>query len=383
VKNHAAVIGGGIAGLCAALGLARIGWSVTVFEKRHGPSEHGAGIQISANAHKALEWLDVSLEQNAIQPAGLSMFGGSRLGPIAQYAFGNAYKTRFGAPYSVMARSQLQNILWQECESTAGITLKTGNAITAPEDLQQYDMIVGADGIRSEMRRSVAPTATPRATGYTAFRLISDIENAPRAVAQHHSKDDRVSVWFGHQAHAVIYPIAANSLSWVITCRSSVLPDSASSANGWDRLASSQQINKIIDHLPKPLAKLKTLEAAFSVWPVEGVAINASWHGEKMVLIGDAAHAMPPFAAQGGALAMEDAVTLCQSINAQTSLSDAFVDYESKRRVRVEKMRNLAFQNGRIYHLSGPAALARNLALGAMSESLINRRMGWIYDWKP
>ncbi|MEO0637206.1 MAG: FAD-dependent oxidoreductase [Pseudomonadota bacterium] len=371
------VVGGGIAGCAAALALAKTGWAVTLYEKRDGPASEGAGIQISPNARRCIEELGLDLTPLCFLPNAIQIFGARGAKPLSNYSLGTDFKAQFGADYAVMARRSLQSALWRACEQSSSITISAGQRWPGKGNAA---LTVGADGVGSKVRSAMPGVAGAQSTGYIACRALLPFD---RQVATAVPSED-VCLWLGRGAHAVTYPVLGpendplpnRSLNVVMSKKGQV------SESGWSAPAHPQLISKLVSLLNPKLSALRS-DISFSQWSIDAVEPSAKWVHGNTVLVGDAAHAMPPFAAQGAAMALEDAVVLAAELAKADHIEDGLCAYEHARRSRVRRLAALSHANARLYHMSGPIASARNLALKTTPQRVIDARMGWIYNWSP
>ena len=321
------VVGAGIAGLAVANFLARAGFPVTVIERAPGPTAEGAGIQISPNAAHVLAALGIldAVRARAVAPEAIELLDGDQL--LSRFELGTEIARRTRAPYLVVARATLRDCLLDALP--ANVSLRYGEAFTP-----RAGPVIGADGVNSAVRNAFARSA--RETGWTAWRRLAERSDEPVT-----------RVRLAANEHRVAYP----------------LPDATNEV--WIRRTGE----------PKPGPDWRP-------WHVLAVRPDTPWTNGVTVLIGDAAHAMPPYAAQGGAMALEDAATLA-AFMIEHEPARAFARYEQERRPRIDAVRTLTESNRRIYHMSGPLRLARNFAMRLAPQAALQRRMAWIYDWKP
>ncbi|MEN0087291.1 MAG: NAD(P)/FAD-dependent oxidoreductase [Pseudomonadota bacterium] len=365
----AQIVGGGIAGCAAALALAQTGWKTQLIEQRSGPAQEGAGIQISPNARHALDAIGVNVLPDLAFPKRIEIHAGQRPTPLSSYKLGSDYTHGFGKEYAVMTRSALQLRLWEACQQHANIDIQAGHGTQL--DLNA-DLIVGADGIASITRNSILSANGASSSGYVACRAVVQMDDSQaRDIPK-----DVVSLWLGAGSHGVIYPLPDRQLNIVMSTKGKI------ASSGWSAQASDELVGSILCQLSPKLGSLRSA-ARFSQWDIQQVPPGGSWHDDKTVLIGDAAHAMPPFAAQGAAMALEDAVVLAAELTRSSSISSGLAAYERARRPRINQIAKLSTSNARLYHMSGPLAVGRNVALQATPQSVVNARMGWVYSWMP
>lgn len=371
-----AIAGAGIAGLTAALALSRQGFAVDVFERSARLEEIGAGIQLSPNAMKVLQLLgiDGELRGSMVEPQAIEVreaFSGRLLTTIP---LGGTARRRYGAPYGLIHRGDLQAVLMTTARRSERITIRLGSAVHGVDriagDLVQFhagaesfsaDCLIAADGVHSEIRTGYFGHPRARPAGRMAWRATLAREVVPPGFPL-----DITGLWLGPGAHLVHYPIAGGTKLNVVV----IAP--AASAPRPPEQPFGRAIRRLIEAAPQ-----------WTPWPILTVDPSARWTRGRVALIGDSAHAMLPTAAQGGAQAIEDAWVLASSLAADPSNPMAqLAAYEEARRRRVERISRAAARNLAIYNLRGLPATFRNAAVAVLSP-LHLRRLDWIYGWDP
>lgn len=361
------IIGGGIAGLTTALSLAKYGLASTVHERAASFDEVGAGIQLSPNAMRVLSELGLqeALEGTAVAPARIVLHDGRTSGVLAELPLADAARTTDDAPYLVIHRADLQSALVEACEADRNITVERGSH--RPKDVNA-PCVLAADGVHSVWREAVRGPSKARYTGHVSWRTTHPVTSPePQPITR---------VWFGPQAHLVDYPIRSGRERNLVAIARRASPPAD------DYSVSSDLLSAFRAWHPALLARLAEQES-WTPWPLNGVDPDAAWVTDKVALIGDAAHAMLPFLAQGGAMAIEDAWVLATKLATYADHAEAFKAYEAARKPRVSRVWKEAAKNGRIYHMNGPLALARNMALKLQPGSALLARYDWVYDWVP
>ena len=391
------VAGAGIGGLTVSLALAAQGFRVVVLEKTERLEEAGAGLQLSPNASRVLVDLGLRprLSARAVTPDAISLMSARSGGEIARLPLGEAAAAAAGAPYWVMHRADLQAALQAEVGDNPDIELRLGcqfeDAVTHAKGLtvvQRSGMtrrqevalaLIGADGIWSSVRHHLFPQVQPQFSGLIAWRGTLDATQLPR---EHTSR--RVQLWMGPRAHLVAYPISGGRQINVVA----VVPGSWNRP-GWSAPGEIAEIKNAFAAARWPGIARMMIGAVdqWRKWALFTVPDGSEWVDGPIALLGDAAHAMLPFAAQGAAMAIEDAAVLAKCLaeagpeNPQ-GIPAALKRYARMRRPRVARIQRAARQAGRIYHLTGPAALARDLVIRAMGAKRLLARQNWIYDWR-
>jgi len=390
MARHKIIIsGGGIAGLTAALCLAKAGHRIDIFERSFSPSEFGAGIQISPNAFHVLKKLGLStkLLSAGIAPSAINMMNAKNGKNLARLPLGLDVEDTYGAPYLVLHRADLQNILFEACDENPDISItygtevvdaalhKNGATVMIKSDMQTSenlcDILVGADGIHSNVRHDILERPRAVYTGKIAWRALVPADQIKLAEAM-----SNTFVWLGPKAHAVTYPIRNGEYLNVIAV---TRERDKTKANA----ISKDKLLKIFSHWCDDFKGLIEVDADWSGWPLYETRDTSTMAHKNVALIGDAAHAMLPFAAQGAAQAIEDAEVLAQCLSGNADKELALKAFEDQRLPRVERVVKTARRNGQIYHLSGIPALARNLTLNIISGEKLLQKQDWIYRWKP
>ena len=383
------IAGGGIAGLATALALAKRFIPSRIFEQRPQPSEAGAGIQIGPNGVRALTALGVAprLIPHVSHPTEIVVHQGASARILARMPLGKWIEARHGAPYWVIHRRDLHAALLASVVAEPLIEMVTGFAVTTVElrgdaievrsamgEPLRGTVLIGADGIRSVIRKAVAPDARLEFSGTAASRTL-----LPATAAAALGEPNAIGVWLAPGAHVVHYPVEAGAKIAVVA----IVPDGRSiddwaAPNDWATLA---------PHLANFSPALTNVLAAapeWRRWALFECKPLARLVAGRIALVGDAAHPILPFLAQGGVMALEDAVVLAHCLATQpTDIPDALQSYETARRTRVRAIVAASRRNGRIFHLSGAAAMARNIALAAVPETRLMSRYDWVYGWRP
>lgn len=378
------MVGAGIAGLTAALSLAARGFQVDIVERAARLDEVGAGLQLSPNATRILDALGLTerLQAHWVEPSGIRLADGRSLQTIATVPAGAFARNRWHAPYAVIARSALQAALADAVRAHPLCRLYLDTAIceATPASLaaitqRRPGLIVGADGIGSKVRPALSGHGKARLSGHIAWRLT-----LPATAAMAPFDPTVVTAYLGRRAHLVAYPMgkspdgASGGLNLVAIGSGMTQPDTSVEAS---RTAIAQLLDGWHPDIRSALAEAGTL----GYWPLIAVE-DGAWHDGTRILIGDAAHAMMPFAAQGAAMAIEDAFELADAVarpgDAAANL-DAFVRH---RKARIARVRARGAFNRFAYHASGPVRLGRNLVLSLRSPDMLARDFDWLYGYR-
>lgn len=378
-----AIAGAGIGGLTASLALAARGFKVIVFERAERLEEVGAGLQLSPNASRVLIELGLQpkLAPRVTRPAAVRIMTARSGGEVVRLPLANASDN---APYWLLHRADLQAALLAGVSSRPNITLRLGEPVESFSERSSAVTVngetvwalIGADGARSAVRSQIFPQAGLQFSGLIAWRGSIDV-----TTANLEQQLLEVQLWMGPHAHLVAYPISSGQRINMVA----VVPGSSATADG-DDAGSSSEIQRHFAASRWPASARAMIDAVdnWRRWPLFTMPDGGVWQRGRVALLGDAAHAMLPFAAQGAGMAIEDAAVLAtcmSSVTNDSGLPAALVRYAGLRGPRVGRVQRTARQSGRIYHLQGPMALARDIAMRLLGAQRLQARQDWIYDW--
>ncbi|MCC3245251.1 FAD-dependent monooxygenase [Methylocystis sp. WRRC1] len=387
------IAGAGVGGLTAALSLARAGRRALVLERAAKIEEVGAGFQIAPNAGRVLAGLGLEpmLAAAALEPQAINIRRGRDGAVLARLDLSGA-RERWGAPFRVFHRADLQQILLQGALAEELVEIRTGARVGDFEDrsgvvslrvhtsggLEQIDAsgLVGADGQRSAVRAHLHRTErdAPIYSGATAWRALVPAELAPAPLRAQES-----NLWLSPGAHVVHYPLRDGSIINVVVIveepprqqdGASILSlDGPSLARELDRLRSAPMLRELVE-----------AGAVWRHWPLFARPPLKSWSRGAVTLLGDAAHPMMPFLAQGAAQAIEDADALGRAFTQFGATAEtAFAAYERARIARASQVVRASRRQGEYFHMGGPAAFARDLAIRALGGRGMLARNAWLY----
>lgn len=385
------IAGAGIAGLTLALALAKFGATVVVLERNPQVQEVGAGLQISPNARHVLDRLGVdrALHAVAFEPKGIDVYPFGARSPLVTLELGGAMLDRFGAPYAVMHRADLAELLHKACKRFANIDILFG--------VRAYDVVshargvsvtvdeadgksrsarafafIGADGVGSRTRTELLMGPKASYTGRVAWRITLGQSDLAGVVAQ-----DRTSVLWGPGFHAVTYPLPhrrqMNVALFMKAREADILGDTPPRT---PKLPRSPGGNRRFDEI------VAAAGDDWGYWPLFTVDTD-KWAQGGVGLIGDAAHAMVPFQAQGAAMAIEDAAVLAPLLMTDVDAETALRRYQAIRQPRVQQVQKLSRSNGMAFHLEWPFSLARDAVVKAQGPFGHLKRLAWLYGYDP
>ncbi len=384
------VVGGGIAGLGAALALAQAdpALKLVLLEQASAFSEVGAGIQLGSNAMRVLHsWgLGVDVAGCAAFPERLLVRDAQAGSELGQLRLGARARQRYGFPYATIHRADLHQLLLQAVRQTGRVDLQLNQRVqqwhTDARSVQlgteagatfQADMLLGCDGLWSTVRPLLHREPPPVFSGHLAYRGLLPMHRLPallRAQVEH-----SVNVWLGPRLHAVHYPVRSGEYLNVV-----VIVHGAwhAGAAHWDHTAHATDLQRALGRVASDLNAVLHAVPQWRLWPLylRPPMRSAAEHAQGRIgLLGDAAHPMPPYLAQGAAMALEDAWALGQCASTPGALQDVSAllqRWAISRWQRNAWVQTRARRNGTIFHARGPLRWGRNWAMAALGESLLD-----------
>jgi salicylate hydroxylase len=380
------IAGGGIGGLALAIALGQNAIPSIILERGSSFSDAGAGIQIGPNGTRLLQQLGVAahLEPFVGWPAGIHVRRGLDGAERGTLPLGSWIEQRHGAPYWTAHRGHLQAALLTIARQAARIEFRmnwevasfteTADSVTVLATdgrSSNGSFLVGADGLWSAVRRQISGMAMPTSSRRSAARTVIATSNLPAGI-----RGDHVGVWMAPRVHVVHYPVRGGAETAV-----AILADEPWSVPGWGEDVSATEAIRPCAGLSPLLLHLLEHGRDWRKWSLFDPPPLSRWSTARATLLGDAAHPILPFLAQGAVMAIEDAVLLADRL--ASNAVNPLTAYEIARRPRTQKVQHTARRNGQIYHLSGLAAAARDLALRAVPPTQMMARYDWLYGWKP
>lgn len=383
------IAGAGIAGLTAALALARSGRTVKILEKRASSSEEGAGIQIGPNGSRILQTLGVAqhLIGKVAHPQSIRVMDGLTGRPLTQFPLGRDIENRHGAPYWSLHRADLHEALRTAAARCPVITLRhaaevagatsdneTVTAHLADGETIASPLLIGADGLWSTLRTRVLHGPPLTFTGKCAMRTVIPARHVPPGISLADT-----TIWLRPKAHVVHYPVRGGSELALVA-----IFDDADLGESWAHDVAPGTIAERAHALPASLRDLLLTPTQWRKWSLYKPAGPIHWVQNRIALIGDAAHPPLPFLAQGGVMALEDAAVLASLLDGADArdLPARLADFERHRRPRTTRVMEASARNGRAYHLDGFMRRARNAVLATTPPHLFMRQYDWLYGWK-
>lgn len=380
------IAGGGIGGLAAALGLARKGFRSIVLEQAPELGEIGAGIQIGPNAFHAFDWLGVgdAARAKAVYIDHLVLMDAVRDERIAAIPLDEPFRRRFKNPYAVVHRADLHMVLLDACRTSDLIELRTSSSVERYEQdgasvtvtlgnggRLTGSALIGADGLRSRVRAQVVGDAQPRVSGHTTFRSVIPTEQMPEDL-----RWNAATLWAGPKCHIVHYPLKGGKVfNLVVTCHN----DAAEAVAGVP--VTREVVYEGFSHIADRPKQIIERGENWKLWVLCDRDPTPNWVDGRVVLLGDAAHPMLQYLAQGACMALEDAVNLSHHMaETEGNLDAAFSAYNRDRFARTGRVQlNSRLMGEYVYHPAGGQAALRNAVLGNSSREQHYDRVAWLY----
>jgi salicylate hydroxylase len=387
------IAGAGIGGLTAALALGRAGFEVGIFERTAVLEEFGAGLQLTPNATRVLARLDAldAVRRLALAPRAIRILRGRDDTPLATLPLQSA-EARWGAPYLVLHRADLQRALVERIAREPGIALTLGAEVGGFADdeagvtigvkrgqvsvKERGEALIGADGLRSIVRERLGFGARDEAafSGRVAFRATMTREAGG---VRERLLTPEITLRLGARAHFVHYPLRDGAIVNIVAVIESG-GRREESDHPWDGLADRARLERAFADWSAETRAL-IAGAQWRAWPIADRPPIARFAVGRTALLGDAAHPMAPFLAQGAAQAIEDASTLADCLAAAADVAEALDAYSRRRAPRAGRVQRAAKAQAGVYHLAGPLALARDIAMRAMGPARLLQRYDWLY----
>jgi 3-hydroxybenzoate 6-monooxygenase len=386
-RDPIVIAGGGIGGLAAAIALARTGFQVTVLERAPHYQEIGAGIQLGPNAFHAFDHLGLgdAARSIAVFVDQLRLMDAISAEEITKIDLTSYFRRRFGNPYAVVHRGDLHGIFLRACEADSNITLRTdcdvmgydqdGASVSArlkSGERVRGCLLIGADGLRSRIRQQTVNDGPPRIAGHTTYRSVIPTEQMPEDL-----RWNAATLWAGAKCHLVHYPLSGwKVFNLAITCHNDPLEAFA---------AKPVTHEEVLEHFRDihPRAKAIIYHGRdWKAWVTCDRDPTDRWVDGRVALLGDAAHPMLQYFAQGACMALEDAVCLADLLGAMPDdFEHALEKYRDVRLLRTARVQLQARELGtHVYHPAGVHALLRNQLMREISLEKFCDNLSWLYE---
>lgn len=381
------IAGGGIGGLAAALALVRQGFEVTVLEQAAEIGEIGAGIQLGPNAFAAFDALGVGEKARgrAVYTDELVMHDALDASLVARLPVGEAFRRRFANPYAVIHRADVHLSLLEGTQETGRVRFLTstrverveqdGNGVTVIDTSGQAHRgvaLVAADGVKSVVRQQYVGDVA-RVSGHVVYRAVVERKDFPADLQW-----NAASIWVGPNCHLVHYPLRAGEQYNVVVTFHSRQPEQWGVTQG-----SAGEVQSYFQGIVPQARQLIDLPKNWKRWATADRDPIDNWTHGRATLLGDAAHPMLQYLAQGACMALEDAVTLGEALCMHGGdFERAFQHYQRSRVARTARVVLSAREMGRIYHAKGVERLVRNDLWAARTPERFYDAMEWLYGWK-
>ena len=380
------IAGGGIGGLATALVLARDGHAVTVLEQAANFGEIGAGIQLGPNIFRMFAYLGLTdvVSKVSFFPPGLGMNDVRTGEKIVRVPLGDMARATYGFPYGVIYRADLHQVFLDACAAQDNVTLRTSAEVEsfaqsetsvqvhlAGGEVLQGTALIGADGIWSKVREVVVGDGKPRVSGHIAYRAVLKREDVPA-----HLWSDDVLLWGGEKTHLVHYPLRRGELFNLVAVFHSNKYD-----EGWNTFGDTAELTERFASACPQVRELLGKIETWKMWVLCDREPVKNWTDRRVTLLGDAAHPMLQYLAQGAGQAIEDAVVLREALRfTHGDIPQAFQKYQQARYLRTGRVQLTARFYGDIYHAAGVQRELRNQLFQGGQESAGFAGLKWMYD---
>ena len=378
------IVGGGLGGLGAALALARKGIRSHVLERAGGFGEIGAGIQLGPNVFRMFDRLGIreAISADAVFVDRLVMMDSLSGETVTESDLGPAFRERFRAPYAVTHRADFHRVLLEACRATGLVVLETGAEVVEIDELsrsvrvgladggtREGELLIGADGLWSGVRERVVGDGPPTVAGHIAYRAVLPIGEIPGEL-----RWNAAALWAGPRNHFVHYPLRRSTLFNMVA-----VFHSDRYVEGWDTEGDPDELKAHFAQVPPPLHALIGRIDTWRMWVLCDREPVGRWSSGRLCLLGDAAHPMLQYMAQGACMAMEDAVALADALAADKDHERAFAAYTKARYLRTARVQLTSRLMGEVYHAAGVRREVRNQILGERDAAALREGLAWLY----
>jgi salicylate hydroxylase len=387
-KAPVIVVGGGIGGLSTALALSRKGIPVQVLEQAPEFMEIGAGIQLGPNVFRMFEVLGLTKQMFhwCAFPEGLEFRDSINAETIVDLKIDKRFHDKYHAPYGVIHRADMLNVILDACKQSNLIKLATSQKVvsiddtgsgvtvkTETGDIYTGAALIGCDGLWSTVREKIVGDGKPVVSGHIAYRAVLPTSEWPKEY-----RLSKMIVWCGEKTHLVHYPLRRGELFNLVAVFHSDRYE-----EGWDTFGEPEELHARFADKCEAVRTLLQKVNSWKMWVLCDRPAIKNWSKGRITLLGDAAHPMLQYLAQGGNTAMEDAVCLANQIEAMSDdYEAAFKKYQELRYLRTARVQLMARVFGEIYHASGVNRELRNKVLREWGEQG-GVDMSWLYGEQP
>lgn len=380
------IVGGGIGGLGAALALAQQGIASHVIEQSHELREVGAGIQLGPNVFRMFErfGLTQAIDRTCVYPDALVMRDALSGDEVTRVPLGAGFRERFRLPYAVIHRHDIHKAILEACQASPLVQLSVNTKVesftdhgdrvtlaTADGATHEGAALVGADGLWSKVREAIVGDGKPRVSGHIAYRAVLPIGDVPE-----HLRINEVILWAGPKTHLVQYPLRRGELFNLVAVFHSDRYE-----EGWNSFGDPEELNlRFRGEHPAVLELLGKIES-WRMWVLCDREPIRDWSRGRVTLLGDAAHPMLQYLAQGACMALEDAAVLANEVAKHGGdFAPAFLAYQRERYLRTARVQITARLYGDVYHAAGATRDLRNSLLAGRTPQQAYAGMAWLYD---
>ncbi|MEM9357554.1 MAG: 3-hydroxybenzoate 6-monooxygenase [Pseudomonadota bacterium] len=384
--RNVVIAGGGIGGLAAALALARKGIATVVCEQASAFGEIGAGIQIAPNAFHCFDRLGIGEQarRGAVYVDKLRLMDGLNGQEICHIPLGDEFRAHFGNPYAVVHRADLHQAVLDACRETGLVDLRTRSEVTgyhqsgdevsaqlASGDAIHCSALIGADGLHSKIRQQVIADGPPRVSGHTTYRSVIPTDMMPEDL-----RWNAATLWAGPKCHIVHYPLKGGEVfNLVVTYHNDVSEPVAGVP------VSKNEVRRGFEHIHPRAQQVIDHGTDWKLWVLCDRDPNENWIDGHVTLLGDAAHPMLQYFAQGACMALEDAVVLADCFSRDDDIPTALRTYRDKRFARTSSVQMGSRLIGdHIYHAAAGQAAMRDAIMSSKSPTEWNRELDWLYS---
>jgi 3-hydroxybenzoate 6-monooxygenase len=380
------IVGGGIGGLALAVGLAQVGRRVLVLEKSAKLGEIGAGIQLGPNAFHAFDALGVgdAARAMAVYIDNLRLMDALSGDEITRIPLGEEFRNRMGNPYAVVHRGELHGVFLKACLASDLIELRTNAGVVGYEQDANSatalledgthvtgSALIGADGLWSKVRAQMLRDGAPRVSGHTTYRSVIPVDQMPEDL-----RWNAATLWAGPKCHIVHYPLSGWKLFNLVVTYHNDAPDPVAG-----KPVGRDEVRRGFEHVAPVARQVIDKGTDWKLWVLCDRDPVMTWTDGRVALLGDAAHPMLQYFAQGACMAMEDAVCLAAGFGERDANSvDILRAYQDQRRLRTARVQLQSREIGtHIYHPAGAHAALRDDIMRAKTPDDWCDELAWLY----